>query len=127
MRRTIILLQADNLCFGKIFLELQNVADVRASPGINRLVLVADGADVVVRPGKHPHELILRTIGVLILIHQHVLKAAVVVFADRGHCFQQTYGFEQQVVEIQGVGLEQLLAVLLVNLRHALGLGIRRL
>ena len=69
MRGAVILFQADDLCFGEIFFKFENVSDVRASPGINRLVLIADGADVVVCPGKHPHELILRTIGVLILIH----------------------------------------------------------
>ena len=49
------------------------------------------------------------------------------MFTDRGHRFQQTYGLQQQIVEIQGVGLEQLFAVLLVNLRHTLGLRIGRL
>ena len=36
--------EANDLCFREIFFELENVADVRASPGINRLILIADGA-----------------------------------------------------------------------------------
>ena len=81
----------------------------------------------MVRPSKHPHELVLRTIGVLIFIHENVLKAPIVIFPDRWHRFQQTHGLQQQVIEIQGIGFEQLFAVLRVNLRHTLGLRIGRL
>ena len=77
--------------------------------------------------GQQAHQLVLRAVGVLILVDQEVLEAAVVVLAHRGDDFQQAHGLEQQVVEIERVGLAQLFAILLVDVRHLLGLGIGRL
>ena len=45
----VVLLQPDGLGVRKVALEIQDVADVRAAPAIDRLVLVAHHADVVVR------------------------------------------------------------------------------
>src|SRR5256885_13986986 len=39
LRRAIVLLQANDLRFGKVLLELKNVADVGAAPRVDRLVL----------------------------------------------------------------------------------------
>ena len=79
------------------------------------------------RARQQPHQFVLRAVGVLVFVDQHVLKAPVVVVADFGHGFQQARGFEQQIVEVERVGLEQLFAILLVDVRDALGLGIGRL
>ena len=124
LRGTVVLLQAHNLGLGKIFLKLQNVANVGSPPGVNRLVLIAHGANVVSRPRQQPHKFILRTVGVLIFVDHDVLKTPVVVFADFGSGFQQTHGLKQEIVKIERVRLAQLFAVLLINLSHALGLRI---
>ena len=76
---------------------------------------------------QQPHQFVLRTIRVLVLVDQHVLEAPVVVFAHLRRSLQQAHGFQQQVVEIQRVRLRQFFLVLGVNLRHPLGLRIGRL
>src|SRR5207247_10055918 len=43
----VVALQPDNLGAGKIVLEAQDVVDLRAAPAIDRLVVVADAADVL--------------------------------------------------------------------------------
>ena len=44
--RAVIALQPDHLGAGKIVLEAQDVVDLGAAPAIDRLVVVADAADV---------------------------------------------------------------------------------
>src|SRR5208337_4652778 len=68
LRGTIVLLQADDLGLGEILLELENVADVGTAPGVDRLVFVAHGADVVPIARQHSHEFVLGTIRVLIFV-----------------------------------------------------------
>ncbi len=96
LRRAIILLQANDAGFRKILLELQDVANVRAAPGVDALVLIADGADVVLAAGEHSHQLILRAVRVLILVDQEVTKAAVVALARLGGRLQHAHRVEQQ-------------------------------
>src|SRR2546430_820365 len=43
----VVALQPDNLGAGKILLEAQDVVDLRAAPAIDRLVVIADAADVL--------------------------------------------------------------------------------
>ena len=91
------------------------------------MVLVSHGADVVPGPGQQAHQFILRTIRVLVLIHQNVLEAPVVIVANFRRDFQQAHGFQQQIVEIERIRLAQLLAVLLVDMRDPFGLWIGQL
>ncbi len=124
LRRSVILLQADDFGFGKILFEFEDVADVGAPPGIDRLVFVADGAHIVARSGQHAHEFVLRAVGVLIFVDEEILEAAVVIVAHGSGGLQQANGFEQQVIEVEGVGLAQLFAVFLEKMGNALGLRI---
>ena len=48
--RAVVALQPDDLGAGKILLEAQDVVDLRAAPAIDRLVVVADAADVAALP-----------------------------------------------------------------------------
>ena len=50
-RRTVVALQPHDGGAGKILLEAQDVADLRAAPAVDRLVVVADAADVLRCPG----------------------------------------------------------------------------
>ena len=78
-RRAVIALEPDDLGAGKILLEAQDVVDLGAAPAIDRLVVVADAADVVVALGEQPQPEILRDVGVLIFVDQHVFEAALIV------------------------------------------------
>ena len=46
--RAVVLLEADHLRAGEVLLEAQDVADLGAAPAVDRLVVVADAADVAV-------------------------------------------------------------------------------
>ena len=51
-RRAIIGLQADDTRAFKILLEAEDVFHFRAAPGVNRLVVIADAADVAMTLGE---------------------------------------------------------------------------
>ncbi len=76
----VVLLEADGAGFGKIFFELEDVANVGAAPGVDGLVFIADDADVAVL-AEQLHELVLGAVGVLVLVDEDVLVAAVVAVA----------------------------------------------
>src|SRR5205823_13915724 len=52
-----------------------------AAPTVDRLVLVAHHADVLMRSGQQPHQLVLHAVGVLILIDHQVDEAPIVRFS----------------------------------------------
>ena len=53
-RRAIVSLEPDHLRAGKILLEAQDVFDVGAAPGVDRLIVVADAAQIAVGLGEEP-------------------------------------------------------------------------
>ncbi len=57
------------------------------------------------RFGEQAHQLVLAAVGVLILVDHDVAQAAVPGFARGLVVAQQAHGFEQQIVEIERVGL----------------------
>ncbi len=60
-------------------------------------------------------QLVLHQVGILELIHQYMLKAAGVALAHLGVIHQQAHGFEQQVIEIDCVGIAQQHLIALVD------------
>ena len=69
LRRPVILFQTDDFRVREHLLELQNVLNVCASEFIDRLIVVANHADVVILLRQHTHEDELRGVGILIFIH----------------------------------------------------------
>ncbi len=124
LSRTVVLLQANDGGAGKIAFEVQDIADIGAAPSINRLVLVADHADVVALLGQQAHQIVLAAVGVLIFVHHHEFVALVQALAGGVVMAQQVHGFEQQVVEIQGVRFAQPRLVAFVNRSEASAGGV---
>ena len=56
LRRAVVLLELHDRRVREVALEVEDVAEVRAAPGVDRLVVVADDAQVAVRsrPGRGP-------------------------------------------------------------------------
>ena len=84
---TVIALQPDYFGVGKIFFKAQNVFDFRSAPGIDRLVVVADAAQVAVFLADQTEKQVLGDVGVLILVDHDVFEARLVVvqYAGVGH------------------------------------------
>jgi hypothetical protein len=114
-RGAVVALQPDDACAGEVLLEAQDVVDLGPAPAIDRLVVVADAADVAVALGQQAQPQILRHVGVLILVHQHVLELLLVLGQHAFVVLEQAKGFEQQVAEVHGVEHLQPLLVLPVE------------
>ena len=99
----IVLLQLDHPAIGKIALEFQNVAQIRAAPAVNGLVVVAHHAQIARFPGDQPHEHILRHVRILVFVHQDVRKLVLVGRQHRRMLGKQRERFQNQIVEIQRV------------------------
>ena len=74
-RRAVVLLEPDLLRAGEVALEAQDVLHLRAAPAVDRLVVVADGADVPLLAGEELQELELRDVRVLVLVDEQVAEA----------------------------------------------------
>ena len=77
------------------------------------MVLVSHHAHVAVWSGQQQHEIVLRAIRVLVLVHHQVAVALANRVADRFASLQQADRFQQQVIKVQSVGGKQGAFVLL--------------
>jgi len=102
-RGAVVGLQPDDQRVGIVRLELHDVLYVRSAPGIDALVRVAGGADVLVLQGDAVGNVILGVVGVLVLVDEYVLESLGERLADLGLVAHQQGEPHQQVVEVQGV------------------------
>ena len=90
---------------GEVALEVEDVADVGAAPAVDRLVVVADHAEVPVLARELRHEAVLHAVRVLVLVDEHVLPALAVAGEHLGVRVEELGGEEQEVAEVEGVRL----------------------
>ncbi len=66
----------------EIAFETQDVFHFRAAPGIDRLIVIADHAEIAIFAREQPQPEILRDIGVLIFVHQDEAEAVAVILQN---------------------------------------------
>ena len=120
-----VLLQHDGGHVGEGPLELQDVADVGAAPAVDRLVRVPHHADVAVGLAEQLDDLVLGVVGVLELVDQDVAEALLVGGSHVVAGLEQVGRHHEQVVEVDGVGRQQALLVLRVDVGDALAERVR--
>jgi hypothetical protein len=125
----IVLLQPDHLGAGKILLEAQDVADFGAAPAIDRLVVVADAADVAamsvrIRRRQQAQPEILGDIGVLILVDEDVAEEAAIAGQHVRVRLEDAHHMQQQIAEIDGV--ERAQAGLILGVERPAAAGVLR-
>ena len=98
--RAVVLLELDHLLDREILLQVLHVGGRCAAEGVDRLVVVADRENRVVRAGQQPQPLILQPVGVLEFIDQDVAEAAAVMLAQDFVFRQQLVAAQQQLGEI---------------------------
>ena len=130
----IVALEPDDLGAGEVGLEAQDVVHLGAAPAIDRLVVIANAANIAGPLREQAQPEILRDVRVLVLVDQHIAEALLIFGEHVGVLLEQPQILEQQIAEIGGV---QLLKALLIQrvevtrpaigegealaLRHALG------
>src|SRR6202035_4202410 len=75
----VVLLETIEFRVGEVALELLHVLRARATPAIDRLIIVKYRKRAALAAHQQSHPAVLNGIGVLELIHQHVAEAPPVV------------------------------------------------
>ena len=124
----VILFQPHHLRAGKIRLEAQDVANLGPAPAIDRLIVIADAADVAMRLRQQPQPQVLGNVGVLIFIDQNVAEPALILRQHIGMLLKDHHAMQQKVAEIHGVQGAQTVLIGLVKLgsAHVIGMGLGR-
>src|SRR6202021_377122 len=102
-RRSIISLESNDLGAGKVLLEAQDVFDIGAAPGVDRLVVIADTAQIAVGLGKQPEKKILDNVRVLVLVDQDVTEAPAEGVENIAVFAQQPQRLEQEIAEVHRI------------------------
>ena len=89
LRGAVVLLQAHDARVREVALEVEDVADVGAAPGVDGLVDVADDEDVAVRVGEQAHDAVLRVVRVLVLVDEQVVERALPALAHVVEALEQ--------------------------------------
>ena len=114
-RGAVVLLQLDDLRAGEILFEFQNVADIRAAPLVDALVVVPDDAEVAVFLRQQVDEAVLQHVRVLIFVHHDVAELVLVAQQRLFVAFEQPHRVQDEVVEVHGVVLAQSLLVAVIQ------------
>ena len=127
--RAVILFQADHLGAGEVGLEFQDVANFGAAPAIDRLVVIADAADVMGGLCQQPQPQILCQVGVLVFVDQDIAEAGMITRQHVRVLLEYFQVIQQQIAEIAGVQHLQprlILAVQRLALTVGIGMGLAR-
>ena len=114
----VILLQLDRFQRRVIFVQMSDVFRARATPGVNRLVIVADGGKRRARACEQLQQRVLAVVGVLVFIDQEVTHAVLPAFAHRVVLLQKRQRQGNEVVKIDGVIRAQPLVVMVIDVRR---------
>jgi hypothetical protein len=105
--RAIILFQFDDFDLGKVLFEVEQVADFRAAPAVNALVIVADDAKVPVLFSQRVDELELSRVGVLVLVRHDVAILIAAAFQGIRMFGEKPERKQNQIIEVHGVARMQ--------------------
>ena len=74
----IVPLQPDNLRAREVILEFKDVANLGPAPAINRLIIIANAADISVPLCQQSQQKILCDVCILIFIHEDIFEPVLV-------------------------------------------------
>ena len=111
----VVLLQADGAAGGVLLLKGEDVLDGGPPEAVDRLVVVAHHAEVLITPGQGGGQQVLEVVGVLVLVDEHVPELSLVEGPHLLKLLEKPHRVEDDVVKVQGAGLPQAALVLHVN------------
>ena len=116
--RAVVLFELHNGGIGPVPLEIEDVSNVGAAPAVDRLVVVADDCQIVVCRRERLDPEVLRTVGVLVLVHVEIAPTLLVLLERRRRLFEQPDSFQQEIVEVESVRSAKRVAILPGQPRH---------
>lgn len=108
--------EIDNAGLREIAFEVEDIADVGAAPTVDRLIGIADHAEVGIIDRQPAGDGVLRLVRVLVLIDEHIAKARIEFRTQVGVILQCEGRPKKQIVEVERIGVAHLFLVHLVHL-----------
>ena len=99
--RTVVLFQLDDLRIRKILFKIEDIADIRAAPAIDGLIVIADHAKVAALRSQQPNKHILRVVRILIFVYMNIAQLTLICLQNRRMLGKQLKRFDNQVIKIQ--------------------------
>ena len=124
----VVLLQLDDFQARVIGLQQAQILDIRATPGVDRLIVIAHGGEGPAVAGEQAQQGVLRAIGVLILVDQQIAQPLLPARAHRFVVAEQAHRQADEVVKIDRLIRAQGALVFAVHLgRRRAEFGVRAL
>ena len=101
--RAVILFELDDLERRVIDRQPLEVVQRGAAPAVDRLVVVAHRREAPARAHQQLEQLVLRGVGVLVFVHQHMAQGRLPFVAHRGVLLQQLERQADQVVKVHAL------------------------
>ena len=108
LRGAIVLLERHYLGGWPVPLKIQDVANICATPAVDRLVVITYHAEIAVFRSELPHPVVLDAVRVLVLINVQVLPLGAIAICNGRRLLQQAQPFEEQIIEVECVEALQL-------------------
>ncbi len=102
----VVLLEAENLHIGVILFKIEDVLNIGTAKGVNTLRIIAHHADVATNRCQFPGNEVLRKVGILVLIHQHIMEFLLILVEHIEVVTEEHIGVEQQIIKIHRTGTE---------------------
>ena len=102
-----------------MFLQIEEIGDIRPAPAIDTLVIIAHYAHIAMLTGQRTHQLKLGRVGILIFINHHVTITRPALFKRLGMFLKKAQGQHQEIIKIHGVtGLKRGVVTAAQGLSH---------
>ena len=105
MRGAVVLGERDERRAGERLRKVEDVPEVRAAEGVDALRVVADHGELAMRRAHSAEDARLQQVGVLVLVHQHVVVQSGDARGEIGRRLEHRRPEEQQVVVVDEVPL----------------------
>ena len=118
LSRTIVLLQLKQLSALILLLEIQDIVDVGTTETIDTLCVVTNHAHLTRLLCQLKQNSLLCIVGILILIHQHILIALHIFLTNILVMLEQQVGLYQQIIKVHRISLATTLYVPIIYMCH---------
>ena len=99
----VVLLQLDDLEVGVVHRQFLEVVQRRAAPAVDGLVIVAHGREVAALAHQQLEQFVLRGVGVLVFVHQHMAQRGLPLGAYFREVAQEAQRHADQVVKVHAL------------------------
>ena len=109
--RAVILLQPHDMRAREILFKPQDIAHLGPAPAVDRLVIIADAADVFMPTGEKTQPEVLGHVGILVFVHKDIAEPALVLIQDVRMVLENRNHMQQQIAEVTSIQIFQALLI----------------